>query len=189
MLTMHPWHDIALDDEAPSIVPAVIEVPQGSKVKYELEKESGLLKVDRILYSSVIYPANYGFIPRTYGDDNDPLDILVLCQQSVVPLAIMRTRPIGVMKMHDQGQGDDKIIAVHLDDPEHSFYHAISELPPHRLAEVRRFFEDYKALENKTVVIDRFLGPDEARTIIQDAMLYYNQCAETLPGYANRRLK
>ena len=122
---MHPWHDVKLQKQAPQIIPAVIEIPKGSKTKYELDKESGLIRVDRILFSSVVYPANYGFIPRTYGLDNDPLDILVLGQEAVVPLAIMRAKPIGVMKMLDQGAEDDKIIAVHLDDPEYSFYESI----------------------------------------------------------------
>src|SRR6478672_7704361 len=125
---MHPWHDVDLTADAPNTVPAIIEVPKGSKTKYELDKASGLIKVDRVLFSSVHYPANYGFIPRTYCDDNDPLDILVLGQEPVVPLAIMMAKPIGVMKMVDQGQADDKIIAVHADDPEYSHYNSLDEL-------------------------------------------------------------
>src|SRR5665213_3288005 len=125
---MHPWHNVEVGDQAPQLLNCVIEVPKGSKVKYELDKKSGLIIVDRILFSSVHYPANYGFVPQTYCADNDPLDILVLGQEEVVPLSIMRAKPIGVMKMTDQGEADDKIIAVHADDPEYNHYNSITEL-------------------------------------------------------------
>jgi inorganic pyrophosphatase len=171
---MHPWHDVQLGPDAPAIVPAIIEVPKGSKTKYELDKTNGLIRVDRILFSSVQYPANYGFIPRTYCAEHDPLDVLVLCQETIVPLAIMRAKPIGVMKMLDQGEADDKIIAVHADDPEYSTYESIDQLPPHRMLEVQRFFEDYKKLENKIVVVERFLGPDDARRVIDEACELYD---------------
>ena len=144
---------------------------------------SGLLKVDRILYSAVHYPANYGFIPQSYCDDNDPLDVLVLCQESVLPLSIMRVRPIGVMKMVDQGEADDKIIAVHVDDPEFAHYQSIAELPPHSLKILRRFFEDYKLLENKEVKIEQFLGVKEAKEIIQNSFDLYDANKEHLAGY------
>ena len=170
---MNPWHDVSLGKQAPDLVPGVIEVPKGSKIKYELDKESGLIRVDRVLYSSVHYPANYGFIPQTYCEDNDPLDILVLGQDPVVPLSIMHAIPIGVMKMVDQGEADDKIIAVHAHDPEYSHYRSISELPPHRMVEVKRFFEDYKTLEGKSVVVEKFLDKADALRIIQEAIESY----------------
>src|SRR6188472_3872398 len=132
----NPWHDVSTGAGAPEVVQALIEIPESSKAKYEIDKESGLLKLDRVLFSSVHYPANYGFIPQTYCGDHDPLDVLVLGQEEVVPLAIMFAKPIGVMKMRDQGEEDDKIIAVHAHDPEYNHYTSITELPPHRLTEV-----------------------------------------------------
>ena len=180
---LHPWHGVGKGADAPEIVTAVIEVPKGSNLKYELDKASGMLKVDRVLYSAVHYPANYGFIPRSYCEDNDPLDILVLCQESVVPLSLLRAKPIGVMKMIDQGEKDDKIVAVHVDDPEFSYYNHIDELPPHCLKTLRRFFEDYKVLENKEVIIEKFLGPEEAKQIINDAFALYEENKTQLPGY------
>jgi inorganic pyrophosphatase len=170
---MHAWHDVEVDTKNPNEVLAIIEVPKGSKNKYELHKPTGLMKVDRVLFSSVHYPANYGFIPQSYCDDNDPLDILVLGQEPVTPLTIMTAKPIGVMKMRDQGEADDKIIAVHANDPEFSHYNSIHELPPHRLKEVQRFFEDYKTLERKAVVIDGFLDRDVALKVILEAFELY----------------
>jgi inorganic pyrophosphatase len=170
---MHPWHDIDIGDDPSEHVNAVIEVPKDSNIKYELDKPTGILRVDRILFSSVFYPANYGFIPRTYCEDHDPLDILVLGQVAVAPMALLRAKPIGVMKMVDQGEADDKIIAVHSDDPEYVHYDSIHELPPHRLQQVRRFFEDYKALEKKTVVVEHFLDRADALRIIDDAIRLY----------------
>ncbi|HLR76468.1 MAG TPA: inorganic diphosphatase [Balneolaceae bacterium] len=175
----HPWHDIPNDDKSPREITTVIEIPQGDKVKYELDKKTGLIKADRILYSSVVYPANYGFIPRSYGDDNDPLDVLVLMQEPVVPLTIVRARPVGLMKMIDQGQDDDKIICVHLDDPAYNDYHHFEELPTHRLKELRQFFEEYKTLENKEVQVDNLRGPDDARIVVQKSLERYKK--EILP--------
>ena len=172
---LNPWHDVELGDKVPDMFPAIIEVPKGSKTKYELDKATGMIRVDRILYSSVQYPANYGFIPRTYCEDHDPLDVLVLGQDPVYPLSIMRARPIGLMKMLDHGEADDKIIAVHADDPEYAHYESIDELPPHRMTEVKRFFEDYKKLENKKVVVEKFYGKKEALQTILTAMEFYQK--------------
>lgn len=179
---MHPWHEVAIGEDAPRYLNAIIEIPKGSKVKYELDKASGLIKVDRVLFSSVHYPANYGFIPQTYCDDHDPLDILVLGQEAVTPLSILRAKPIGVMKMVDQGEADDKIIAVHADDPEYAHYESVNALPPHRMMEVQRFFEDYKALERKAVVVERFLDEKEAVRVIQASIELYRKCRDQLVG-------
>jgi len=171
---MNPWHDVETGVGAPSIVNSIIEIPIGSRVKYELDKPTGLLKVDRVLYSAVHYPANYGFIPRTYCDDGDPLDILVLGQVEVVPLCIVRAKTIGVMQMIDQNEEDDKIIAVHADDPEYRDFRDISELPEHRLKALQRFFEDYKALEIKQVKVERFMGRIDACNIIDRSIQLYD---------------
>lgn len=170
---MNPWHDVKLGQQFPELFPAIIEVPKGAKNKYELDKETGLIKVDRVLFSSVHYPANYGFIPRTYCEDHDPLDILVLGQEPVFPLTIMMARPIGLMKMIDEGEADDKIIAIHANDPEYSHYNSIHDLPPHRLSEVQKFFEEYKALENKKVVVEEFLDRDDALKVLEEARELY----------------
>jgi len=179
---MHPWHEVDIGESAPQILNAVIEIPKGSKAKYELDKKSGLIKMDRILFSSVHYPANYGFIPQTYCDDNDPLDILVLGQEVAVPLCIMRAKPIGVMKMLDQGEADDKIIAVHADDPEFAEINSLEDLPPHRIKEIRRFFEDYKVLENKIVKVEKFFDRAEAFRVIDAAIELYRNNREKLTG-------
>src|SRR6266571_2576211 len=172
---MHPWHDVAVGERAPQLVPVIIEVPKGSKTKYELDKKSGLIRVDRVLFSSVHYPANYGFVPHTYCDDGDPLDILVYCQEAIQPLAIMRAKVIGVMKMRDDKGEDDKLIAVHADDPEYADYADISEMPQHRMRELRRFFEDYKALENKRVLVSEPQGRSVGLQALRDAMKLYQR--------------
>ncbi|KAL7123558.1 hypothetical protein ACP275_01G112800 [Erythranthe tilingii] len=177
----HPWHDLEIGPGAPQIINVVIEIPKGSKVKYELDKKTGLIKVDRILYSSVVYPHNYGFIPRTLCEDNDPMDVLVLMQEPVVPGCFLRARAIGLMPMIDQGEKDDKIIAVCADDPEYRHYTDISQLAPHRLTEIRRFFEDYKKNENKEVAVDEFLPSGTAVDAIQYSMdLYAEYILHTL---------
>jgi len=176
---MHPWHEVDIGENAPEVLNAIIEIPKGSKIKYELDKKSGLIKMDRILFSSVQYPANYGFIPQSYCDDNDPLDILVLGQETAVPLCIMRAKPIGVMKMLDQGEADDKVIAVHADDPEFSHINSLEQLPPHRIKEIRRFFEDYKMLEQKVVTVEKFFDQAEAFRIIREAIELYKNVKPT----------
>lgn len=170
----HAWHDVGPGEDLPDEFTAVIEIPRGSNVKYELDKETGLLRLDRVLYSAVYYPANYGFIPRTYAEDDDPLDVLVLCQEAVDPLTLVRARTIGVMTMIDTGKRDHKILAVALDDPDYNGYHEAGELPPHRLLTLRRFFQDYKVLEGKSVEVDEFQPAEVARPIILDAIERYH---------------
>ncbi|MBU0553908.1 inorganic diphosphatase [Myxococcota bacterium] len=180
----HPWHDLPNNiDTIQEGINVVIEISKGSKVKYELDKPSGQLRVDRILYSSVMYPASYGFLPRSYCEDGDPLDVLVLCNEPVAPLSILRARPIGVMHMADEGKMDDKIIAVLLNDPAFADYHDVSELPSHTLREIQRFFEDYKTLEHKTVVVEEIRGRDEAIEAISDALKFYRREEDRLRGW------
>ena len=171
----HPWHDISAGENAPEIVNAIIEIPKNTRAKYELHKESGLLMLDRVLYSSVYYPANYGFIPKSYCDDDDPLDILILSSVVLQPLCLVRAKVIGVMQMIDQGEMDDKIIAVAEDDMSVNYINDISELPDHFFKELRRFFEDYKLLENKEVVIENFQKKDKAMEIVQQSLLDYQE--------------
>lgn len=173
---MHPWHDTYVDDALVArAFPVIIEIPKGSKNKYELDKETGLLRLDRVLYSAVYYPADYGFIPRSYCDDGDPLDALVLGQEPVYPLTIVEARALGVMRMRDEKGLDDKIVAVSVKDPAYADYSTKDQLPQHLLREIRRFFEDYKALEHKQVVVEDLQGPDEAVRIIRDALDMYRQ--------------
>ncbi|XP_010917066.1 soluble inorganic pyrophosphatase 1 isoform X1 [Elaeis guineensis] len=169
----HPWHDLEIGPGAPTIFNVVVEITKGSKVKYELDKKTGLIKVDRVLYSSVVYPHNYGFIPRTLCDDGDPMDVLVLMQEPILPACFLRARAIGLMPMIDQGEKDDKIIAVCADDPEYRHYNDLNELSPHRLAEIRRFFEDYKKNENKEVAVNEFLPAVAAQEAVQRSMDLY----------------
>lgn len=175
----HPWHDLEVSEPVEESFPAFIEIAKGSKVKYELDKQTGLLKVDRVLFSAVHYPANYGFIPRTYCDDGDPLDVLVLCQEAVEPMCIMRARAIGVMQMRDDKGVDDKIIAVCLDDPAYADYTHIRELPAHVLRELERFFMDYKTLENKHVVVKEPEGPFEANKVIRAGLEGYKSLVKS----------
>jgi len=180
----HPWHDLPNPIETcDRWFNCVIEIPRGSKIKYELDKPSGMLRVDRMLYSSVIYPANYGFIPRSYCDDGDPLDVLVLCQESVVPMALMQARPIGVMRMTDDGKMDDKIVAVHVSDPAYNEYTNIEQLPSHVMREIQRFFHDYKTLEHKEVVVDQIQGRDAAVKVVREALQLYREEETRLRGW------
>jgi inorganic pyrophosphatase len=176
VIDMHPWHDCYLDEQSVQRgFPVVIEVPKGSKNKYELDKETGLLRLDRVLFSAVHYPANYGFIPRTFCDDGDPLDALVLGQEPLHPLTVVDSRAIGVMRMRDEKGIDDKIVAVSVRDPAFSDYTSHGQLPAHLLREMRRFFEDYKVLERKQVLVEDLLGPDDALRIIQEALDLYRK--------------
>ncbi|MGN0154307.1 MAG: inorganic diphosphatase [Lachnospiraceae bacterium] len=172
---MNIWHDIDEERIFPTDFIAVIEISKGSKKKYELDKKTGMLILDRILYTSTHYPANYGFIPRTYGDDKDPLDVLVLCSEDIEPLTLVRCYPIGVMKMLDNGMGDEKIIAIPYNDPTYNCYTDVSELPKHIFEEIKHFFSVYKALEDKETVVDEFDGATEAIRIIEQCIDNYKE--------------
>lgn len=171
----NPWHRVSVGENAPEVVNGIIEIPKNTRAKYELDKDTGLLRMDRVLYSSVYYPANYGFIPQTYCDDNDPLDILVLTQITMVPMCIVDAKVIGVMRMLDDGELDDKIIAVAANDMSVNHINDISELPRHFFQELQRFFEDYKKLEKKPVEVQGFQNVDVAKQIIQQSMEDYNE--------------
>lgn len=175
MSILHPWHEVSPGEDVPSSVNAIIEIPKGSKAKYEIDKESGLIKLDRVLFSSVMYPANYGFIPKTYCDDKDPLDILVFCSVDVYPMSIIEAKVIGVMHMIDNGEQDDKIIAVAKNDMSVNYINDLSELPPHTMKEIVRFFQDYKALERKNVTIERLFGRSYAYQVIQESIDLYQK--------------
>src|SRR6202167_2417182 len=179
----HPWHDLSPGDQVPREFNAVIEIPLGSNIKYELDKGSGLIRMDRVLYSAVFYPANYGFIPQTLAEDHDPLDVLVLCQEPVVPLTIIHARAIGLMTMIDSGDPDHKIIAVATADPEYSAYHEVSKLAPHYMAMIRRFFQDYKQLEGKEVEVDEMLPAEKAYPIIENALTEYKKKFPQNPSF------
>ena len=171
----HPWHDVSIGDNAPDIVTGIIEIPKNCRAKYELDKDSGMLLLDRVLYSSINYLSNYGFIPQTYCDDKDPLDILVLSQIEIVPMCLVEARPIGVMRMLDEGEMDDKIIAVAVNDMSVGHIHDVSELPEHSFKELRSFFEDYKKLEKKQVIVEDFQGRETAIEVIKQSMLDYKK--------------
>lgn len=167
------WHDVTPDRLKPEDFIAVIEIEKGSKSKYELDKETGFIILDRVLYTSTHYPANYGFIPRTYAEDNDPLDVLVLCSEPILPLSMVRCYPIGVFTMLDQGKLDEKIIAIPFNDPTYNVYHDIRELPSHVFEEMRHFFSVYKALEHKQTAVDEVKGADAALEVIADCIEQY----------------
>ncbi|MDB4195937.1 MAG: inorganic diphosphatase [Flavobacteriales bacterium] len=169
----NPWHKVNIGENSPNIVNGIIEIPKNTRAKYELDKESGMLLMDRVIYSSMHYPANYGFIPQTYCDDKDPLDIMVLSQIDIVPMCIVSAKVIGVMQMIDGGEMDDKIIAVAENDMSFNHINDISELPEHWLKELRNFFEDYKKLENKKVEVEEFQNAEKAKEIIRQSIEDY----------------
>ncbi len=172
---LHPWHGVSYGDKAPRIVNAIIEIPQGSRAKYEIDKPTGLLTLDRVIYSSFYYPTNYGFIPQTYGDDKDPLDILVISSLSIQPLCLAEAKVIAVTQMVAGGDADDKIIAVANHDPSINYINNIEELPKHFFSEMRHFFEEYKTLENKSVKVEDFGDKTQAIRIIEDAIKLYQE--------------
>ena len=173
MQVLHPWHGVETGENAPEFVNCIVEIPQGSRSKYEIDKASGLLKLDRVIHSSFHYPANYGFIPQTYGDDHDPLDILIISSMTIQPMCIVEAKVLGVMQMLDGGEGDDKIIAVAANDPSINYYENIEELPNHFFNELRHFFEQYKVLEKKSVKVEEFGNKEQALGIIKAAMESY----------------
>lgn len=174
-MKFNPWHDAPIGENAPEVVEAIIEISRNSKAKYELDKTTGMLRLDRVLHSSVRYPENYGFIPQTLGDDNDPLDILVLSQIEIQPLCLLEAKVIGVMNMIDGGEGDEKIIAVANDDPSVNHINNVEELPEHYRAQLQNFFEDYKKLERKEVVVDGFEDRATAIEVIKKAIVSYDK--------------
>lgn len=172
---LHPWHGVHYGEQAPRLVNAIIEIPLGSRAKYEIDKPSGLLKLDRVIYSSFYYPSNYGFIPQTYGEDKDPLDILVLSSTQIQPLCLVSAKVIGVMQMIDSGDADDKIISVAANDPSINYINNIEELPAHFFSELRHFFQEYKRLENKEVKVEEFQDKATALRIIQKGIDFYKE--------------
>ncbi len=169
----NPWHKVSVGEKCPDVVNGIIEIPQNTRAKYELDKDSGLLMMDRVIYSSMYYPANYGFIPQTYCDDKDPLDIVILSQITIVPLCIVSAKVIGVMRMLDAGEMDDKIIAVAENDMGVNHIDDVSELPQHFKRELKNFFEDYKKLENKTVQVEEFQDSKIAKEIVNKSIEDY----------------
>ena len=172
---MNIWHDMSPEMITPTNFSAVIEIPDGSNCKYELDKQTGLLRLDRVLYTSTHYPANYGFIPRTYADDGDPLDVLVLCSESIHPMTLVQVYPIGVMRMIDNGALDDKIIAVPFSDPSYNHYRSIDELPAHIFDEIMHFFSVYKQLENKQTAVKELFDREEAEKIVAECIAAYEK--------------
>ena len=170
---MNIWHDISPEEISPDRFTAVIEIPKGSSCKYELDKKTGLLRLDRVLYTATHYPANYGFIPRTYADDGDPLDVLVLCAEQIFPLTLVEVYPIGVMRMIDGGKIDDKIIAIPLSDPTYKGIRSIDELPRHIFDEIMHFFTVYKQLENKQTAVKELYDYKDAIEIVREAIESY----------------
>jgi inorganic pyrophosphatase len=171
----HPWHDVPIGDDVPDEINIVVEISKGSKVKYELDKDTGLLEVDRVLYSSVVYPENYGFIPQTLADDDDPLDAIVLMQEPIQPMSLLEVRPIGLLPMVDEGENDENILCVHVEDPQYEAFTHVNELPEHRLNEIKQFFKEYKNLEQKEVEVGDISGPEDAFEYIRRAIERYKK--------------
>lgn len=169
------WHDVSPERIKPNDFLCVIEIPKGSRKKYELDKETGYIILDRVLYTATHYPANYGFIPRTYGDDNDPLDVLLICAEDLEPLTLVRAYPIGVITMVDSGSRDEKIIAIPTNDPNYNMYKSINELPHHLFDEMRHFFTVYKNLEDKETAVEEVANADTAIKIIEESIARYNE--------------
>ena len=176
---MNIWHDISPENIKPENFTAVIEISKGSRCKYELDKEIGMLRLDRILYTATHYPANYGFIPRTYADDGDPLDVLVLCSDQIVPMTLVQVYPIGAMRMIDGGKLDDKIIAIPFSDPTYKDVRSINELPAHIFDEIKHFFTVYKELENKQTAVKELFDRKDAIEIISKAIIDYDKLMES----------
>lgn len=172
---MNLWHDLEVGDDVPYLLNAVIEIPKDSKVKYELDKKTGLIAVNRLLHSSMKYPLNYGFIPRTYCDDKDPLDVLVICQSEILPGSVMKVRTISGLHMIDDGEIDDKVIAVHVDDPLTSHIKEKEDLGDYLFSEIKNFFEQYKSLENKKVVIKKIYSKEEILKVIEESVALYQE--------------
>ncbi len=173
MYVLHPWHGANYGERSPQIVNGLIEIPQGSRAKYEIDKKTGLLILDRVIHSSFHYPVNYGFIPQTLGEDGDPLDILVMCSESIQPLCLVEATVIGNMQMIDNGEKDDKIIAVATKDPTVNHFTSVHDLPKHFIAVLKNYFEQYKVLENKVVEIDEFQDKEAAYKVIEKAIDFY----------------
>jgi len=174
-MVKHPWHEVAIGKNVPEHVNAIIEIPKGSRAKYEIHKDSGLIMLDRVLYASMYYPQNYGFIPQTLGEDGDPLDIMVLTQVTVVPRCLIPSKVIGVMRMVDRGEPDDKILAVAEGDASVAHINDVSELPDYFRVELKHFFEEYKTLENKIVIVDDFQSKEKGMDIIMESIDRYNK--------------
>ena len=172
---MNILHDIAPERVNPTDFIAVVEIPKGSKVKYEMDKDTGMLRLDRILYTSTHYPANYGFIPRTYADDFDPLDVLILCSETIYPMTLVRCYPIGVIRMIDGGRLDEKIIGIPFDDPSYNLFTEVDQLPEHIFEEMKHFFSVYKELEHKDTVVNEVSGSNEAIQIINKSIIAYQE--------------
>ena len=171
----HAWHDVSVGSDAPDEFNVVIEVSKGSKVKYELDKETGLLSVDRVLYSSIVYPENYGFVPRTLAADGDPLDVLVLMQTPVLPMSVLKVRPVGYLPMTDEGEEDDNLVCVHVEDPQYAHIAKLADFGAHRVQEIQQFFREYKNLEGKEVQVGDPGGPERATEAVKEGIRLYEE--------------